>query len=111
MKYIMFICHEPDRLEAAIAEVERDAGGWEKEMADRGIRVAGQPLRPAAEATTVRVREGSALLTDGPFAETKETIAGFDLIDCANLDEAIEVARRHPCATVGSIELRPYWEE
>jgi hypothetical protein len=50
------------------------------------------------------------LLTDGPFAETKEGIAGFDIIECANLDEAIEIASKHPCAAVGSIELRPFCE-
>jgi hypothetical protein len=111
MKYLLLVCHRPEQLDEAIAEVEKDDGRWAKEMTDRGVRRAGQALRPASEATTVRVRDGRPLLTDGPFAETKETIAGFDIIDCADLDEAIEIAVKHPCATVGSIELRPYWEE
>jgi hypothetical protein len=68
-------------------------------------------LRPAEDATTVRVREEEVLLSDGPFAETKEQIAGYDIIECENLDEAIEVASRHPVARFGSIEVRPLWEE
>jgi hypothetical protein len=109
MKYMMFICHEPEQLDEAVASVEKDGGRWLDEMVGRGVRLEGNALRPAGEATTVRVRDGRPLLTDGPFAETKEGIAGFDIIECANLDEAIEIASKHPCATVGSIELRPYW--
>ena len=110
MKYMMFICHEPDRLEEAVAQVEKDGGAWLNEMVGRGVRLEGHALRPPSEATTVRVRGGDQLLTDGPFAESKEAIAGFDIIDCADLDEAIEIATRHPCASVGSIELRPFWQ-
>ena len=58
---------------------------------------------------TVRVRAGKTLVSDGPFAESKEWIAGFDLLDCASLDEAIAIASRHPMARFGSIELRPFW--
>jgi len=68
-------------------------------------------LRPGSDATTVRVREEEVLLSDGPFAETKEQIAGYGIIECENLDEAIEVASRHPVARFGSIEVRPLWEE
>ena len=63
-----------------------------------GPRVLGSVLARPSAATTVRVRDGELLLTDGPFAETKEVIVGFDLLECADLDEAIEVARRHPMA-------------
>ena len=110
MKYMMFICHEPERLEEAAALVEKDDGAWLDEMVGRGIRLDGNALRPPNEATTVRVRGGKPLLTDGPFTESKEAIAGFDIIDCADLDEAIEIATRHPCAAAGSIELRPFWQ-
>jgi hypothetical protein len=110
MKYMMFICHEPERLDEAVAEVEKDGGAWLDEMVGRGVRLDGNALRPPAEATTVRLRGGRPLLTDGPFAESKEAIAGFDIIECADLDEAIEIAARHPCAAVGSIELRPFWQ-
>lgn len=64
-------------------------------------------LAPTSEATTVRVRNGEPLISDGPFAETKEVIVGFDLLDVADLDEAIEVARAHPMARRGRLELRP----
>jgi hypothetical protein len=64
-------------------------------------------LAPTAAATTVRVRGGEVLISDGPFAETKELIVGFDLIECADLDEAIEVASKHPAASYGMIEVRP----
>lgn len=110
-KYIMFIRHTPEQLDEAIAAVEKDGGAWEKEMTERGVRLAGQALRPVSEATTVRVRGGRPMLIDGPYAETKEIIAGFDLIECSGPEEAFEIASRHPCAAVGSIELRPYWEE
>lgn len=80
-------------------------------VADRdaaGQRVLGERLAPPSGATTVRVRGGELLLTDGPFAETKEVIVGFDILECADLDEAIEVARAHPMAYAGRIELRPF---
>ena len=110
MKYMMFICHEPERLGEAVARVEKDGGAWLDEMAGQGVRLDGGALRPPNEATTVRVRGGRQLLTDGPFTESKEAIAGFDIIECADLDEAIEIASKHPCAEVGSIELRPFWQ-
>jgi hypothetical protein len=110
MKYMMFICHAPERLDEAVALVEKDGGAWLDEMAGRGVRLDGNALRPPNEATTVRVRDGRQLLIDGPFAESKEAIAGFDIIECADLDEAIEIATEHPCASVGSIELRPFWQ-
>ncbi len=70
----------------------------------------GERLRPTTDATTVRVRNGETLSTDGPFAETKEQLAGFYLVDCKDLDEAIEVAAKIPGARTGSIEVRPIWE-
>ena len=72
---------------------------------------AGDRLQPASTATTVRIRDGKTLTTDGPFAETREWIGGFDLLDCASLDEAIEVASKHPVARFGKIEVRPFWVE
>jgi len=70
----------------------------------------GARLRPGSEATTVRVREDEVLLSDGPFAESKEQMGGFDIVECADLDDAIEVASRHPVAKFGTIEIRPLWE-
>jgi len=71
----------------------------------------GHELRPLSDARTVRVRGGEVLVDDGPFAETKEQIGGFDILDCASLEEAVEVASRHPVARYGSIDVRPFWEQ
>jgi len=79
---------------------------WCGDMEARGITLMGSPLRPAQEAATVRVSGGEALRTDGPFAETKEVVGGFEVLDCASLDEAIELVSRHPVAEYGCIELR-----
>jgi hypothetical protein len=82
---------------------------WVEEMDRRGVRLTGDRLRPPSDATTVRVRDGEVLVTDGPYAETKEQMGGFDIIECADLDEAIEVAAAHPMARHGMIEVRPFW--
>ena len=79
-------------------------------MIKRGILVGGGVLRPPRETTTVRVRQGEVLVVDGPFAETKEQIAGYSVLECADLAEAIEVSSRHPTVRYGTFELRPYWE-
>jgi hypothetical protein len=84
---------------------------WVQEMDARGVRKFGSRLRPVSDATTVQVRDGEVLLSDGPFAETKEQIGGFDLLECEDLDEAIEVASKHPGAKFGTIEVRPLWED
>ena len=110
MRYLMLVCEtEP---EGEYSEEDYKAGlMWGEEMSRRGVRLEGHRLRPSASATTVRVRDGEVLLTDGPFAETNEQILGFDLLECANLDEAIEVATRHPVARLGSLEVRPLWTD
>jgi hypothetical protein len=87
---------------------ERAIETWDKEMKDRGILVGGGALRSVRETTTVRVRDGGLLVTDGPFTETKEQIAGYSVLECADLDEAIEVSSRHPTAAFGTFELRPF---
>jgi hypothetical protein len=79
-------------------------------METRGIVRGGGGLRPPNHAVTVRVRNGEVLRSDGPFAETKEQMGGFCVIDCVDLDEAIEVAAKHPAAAFGMVELRPIWE-
>jgi hypothetical protein len=81
-----------------------------KDIVDRGIRQSGEALQPTATATTVRVRDGETMTTDGPFAETKEQLGGFYVVDCKDLDEAIEVAARIPDARNGSVEVRPIME-
>jgi hypothetical protein len=106
VKYLMFVCSdtEPDTDQAAMPDIH----DWVAENDATGRRLQGNALAPADSATTVRVRDGELLLTDGPFAETKEVIVGFDLLDCADLDEAIDVAQNHPMARAGRIEIRPF---
>jgi hypothetical protein len=94
-----------------VSEEESLPTAWVQEMDARGVRQLGSRLRPVSDATTVRVRGGEVLLSDGPFAETKEQIGGFDLLECRDLDEAIEVASKHPGAKFGTIEVRPLWED
>jgi hypothetical protein len=77
------------------------------ELREAGKYLGGNPLQPVATASTVRVREGKRLVTDGPFAETKEQLGGYYLIDAADLDEAIAIAAGIPGASCGSIEVRP----
>lgn len=105
MKYMLLICGD----ESAAAHADEGCGGWSEEMLRRGVLQGGAGLRPPADATTVRVRDDKVVLSDGPFAETKEQIGGFCLIECADLDEAIEVAAKHPAAAYGTIEIRPIW--
>ncbi len=108
MRYLMLVCGvEPDREPSE--EDMAPAMAWTTEMTARGVRQSGHRLGPAGSATTVQVRDGEVLLTDGPFAETYEQILGYDLLECANLDEALEVAAEHPVARWGSIEVRPLW--
>lgn len=87
---------------------ERELEAWDEEMDKRGILVGGGRLMAPRATTTLRVRDGELLITDGPFAETKEQIAGYSVLECTDLDQAIEVASRHPTARFGTFELRPY---
>jgi hypothetical protein len=120
MKYLMLVCYDPSRQadeEARQEPAAQDPGDgddgsfpWLDEMTARGIRLDGDRLSPPAEGRTVRVRNGEVLLADGPFAETKEVIVGYDVIECADLDEAVAVAAAHPVAQSGAIEVRPFWK-
>ncbi|MET8909236.1 YciI family protein [Micromonospora sp. NPDC004551] len=109
MKYMMLVCTDtqPDRNPDAAPDIEK----WVAERDANGQRLTGSRFAAPSAATTVRVRDGELLLSDGPFAETKEVIVGFDLLECADLDEAVEVARAHPMAYAGRIELRPLVED
>ncbi len=111
MKYLLMVRGD-DAMKLTPAEEKDLAAGtdsWVKEMDGRGIRRQGDRLRPASETATVRVRDGEVLVADGPFAETKEQIGGFDILECADMAEAVEVASRHPMARFGAIELRQFW--
>jgi hypothetical protein len=114
VRYAMLICADENWV-AGLSESEGQAmlagyGRFMDEMNGRGVLQTGERLRPTSDATTVRVREGETLTTDGPFAETKEQVGGFYLVDCKDLDEAIEIAAKIPAAAHGSIEVRPIWE-
>ncbi|MEQ7127272.1 YciI family protein [Actinopolymorpha sp. B11F2] len=107
MKYMLLISAE-EGLE--VPPEEADATPWVEEMERRGVRLDGDRLRGVSDATSVRVRKDELMVTDGPFAESKEQLAGYDVIECADLDEAIEIASKHPVATFGTVEVRPFWE-
>ena len=111
MRYMLMICDDESEI-LTPAEVAAIPGiqAYVEETARRGVRRGGARLRPSSDATSVRVRGGEVLVSDGPFAETKEQMAGFDLIEVDNLDEAIEIAAKHPAAADGVIEVRPVWE-
>jgi len=83
--------------------------GFTSDIKAKGNHLAGHQLQPIATATTVRVRDGKRLTTDGPFAETREQLGGYYLIEAKNLDEATAIAARIPGAKIGSIEVRPIW--
>ncbi|WP_328535790.1 YciI family protein [Streptomyces sp. NBC_00344] len=110
MKFMLFVCVDRALVERDARErVDQDAPmPWADELDAAGVRLDGDELRPYHDATTVRVRGGEVLLGDGPFAETKEVIAGYDIIECADLDGAIAIAARHPVALGGVIEIRPF---
>jgi hypothetical protein len=110
MQYLLLIYEEPMAAEPSPAEAEamhaeyRAYTGWLRES---GQYVGGEALHPVTAATTVTVRDGKRIVTDGPFAETKEHLAGYYLIESADLDTAIDAAARIPGARMGKIEIRP----
>ena len=110
MRYLVLIySQEPTSPPPAarIAEIGAAYGAYTKMLRDRGAFVDGDELQDTPTATTIRVRDGQPLITDGPFAETKEALGGYYLIEAADLDEAIELAGQCPGANWGSIEVRP----
>jgi hypothetical protein len=111
MKYMLLVYLE----EKALTDAERESCYVESAQLARDLSAGGKylsagPLHPIATATSVRVRNGKRLITDGPFAETREQLGGFYLIDARDLDEAMSIAERIPVAKVGTIEIRPVLE-
>ncbi|HEX9066740.1 MAG TPA: YciI family protein [Streptosporangiaceae bacterium] len=109
MRYLLIHCPAdqiPDHA-ALPPDVTAALDDWIEETTSQGITLDGARLEPAAQARCVRVRDGAVLISDGPFAETKEQVAGYDVIECADLRQAVEVASRHPTARLGAIEIRP----
>ncbi|WP_228010243.1 YciI family protein [Nonomuraea phyllanthi] len=111
VKYVLLLCDD-ERMSPSMEEIAVDPAhrAYAAELERRGASVGGARLRPVAQATTVRVRDGETLISDGPFAETKDFIGGIDIIECADLDDAIAIAARHPYASLGCVEVRPVWE-
>jgi hypothetical protein len=107
MKYLCLVYLEPDKLHAV---PDRECAHCGQGLRERGVLVAAEALEPIDTATTVRVRNGRLLVTDGPFAETKEQLAGFYLVDAHDLNEAIQIASKIPPAREGSVEVRPVRE-
>ncbi|MDQ1478742.1 MAG: hypothetical protein QOE62_3971 [Actinomycetota bacterium] len=114
MRYIMLICGDESAMQAASpAEGEGMTAGYMRfgeEMTKRGVLLGGERLHPTTDATTVQLRNGEVLTSDGPFAETKEQIGGYFVVEAKDLDEAIEIAAKIPGAQTGTIEVRPIWE-
>jgi hypothetical protein len=115
MRYLLMSCTDEEASDALSLE-ERSAVVAEymalaEEMGSRGVLLSGEQLRPTWDATTVRVRDGEVLMADGPFAETKEQMGGYMVVECADVDEAIEVASKLPAARSGTVEVRPIWQQ
>ena len=114
MKYMLLI-HDEEKKWAGLTEQERTRMMGEymeftRQIKESGHYVTGSQLHPATSATSVRVRDGKRLVTDGPFAETREQLGGYYLVEAKDLDEAIALAARVPSAKVGTIEVRPLVE-
>jgi hypothetical protein len=114
MKFLMLVCWDTERMNAQTEPdpsdtQDKESFPWLDDLQARGIWVTGDQLAPPRRAKTVRVRDGKKMITDGPFAETKEVVGGFDLLECGSLDEAVEIAAGHPAARMGTIEVRPLW--
>jgi hypothetical protein len=114
MKYLLLVCWDAENMNAQVepdpADTPEEEGfPWLDDLQARDIWVTGDQVAPPRRGRSVRVRDGKTLVTDGPFAETKEAVGGFDIIECGSLEEAVEIASGHPVAQVGTIEVRPFW--
>jgi hypothetical protein len=108
MRYLLLISADEEIAQEALRDGRFGTfHAWLTDLQRRGVLRAHEGLHPSPTATTVRVRDGEVLLTDGPYIEAKEQIGGLALIDCRDLDEAIEIAAGHPAAHVGQVEIRP----
>jgi hypothetical protein len=108
MQYLMLVCSDGVATPEIAATMQEHTPAWVEEMDSSGARLLGNGLLGPDAAKCVRVRDGQTLVSDGPFAETKEFIAGFDIIEAENLDEAIQIAAKHPVSWYFAIELRPF---
>lgn len=113
MQYLLLIysseAEENSMPESQLQAVMAEYGMFTKGIVDSGAMVGANRLRPTTDATTVKVRDGKALVTDGPFAETREALGGYYLVEAKDLDEATAIAAKIPTAKYGSVEVRPVW--
>lgn len=114
MRYMLLI-YSDEEAEARLSEAEQEAVmgryyAFTEQVRSRGVYQNGDALQPTVTATTVRLRQGKTITTDGPYAETKEQLGGFYILDCQDLDEAIALATKIPAAEEGAIEIRPIME-
>jgi hypothetical protein len=114
MKYLLLVCWNADSMDAQTEPDPSDSRDeetfpWLDDLQARGVWVTGDQLAPPRRARSVRVRDGETMVTDGPFAESKEAVGGFDIIECSSLEEAVAIAAGHPVAQIGTIEVRPLW--
>ena len=113
MRYLLLIYSETPTAEPSAEEIQAEMDAYASftaDIAQSGVLLAGEALEGPDTATSVRVRDGQTMTTDGPFAETKEWLGGYYLVDCKDLDEAIEWAAKIPGARNGTVEVRPVWE-
>jgi hypothetical protein len=108
MRFLMFVCNDTEPVPPSSGGM--DIEEWVAKNDGEGVRLMGDRVQGESAATTVRVRDEETLVTDGPFIETKEVLAGFDVLECRDLAHAVEVAAAHPMARGGVIELRPFWD-
>jgi hypothetical protein len=106
MKVLQLICIERETTDAENAVMRNEVEGWVEDTINRRVNITGKPLAAPDTARTVRVRNGETLVSDGPFADTKEFIGGFDLLSCDTFEEAVGWAAKHPIARFHKIEVR-----
>jgi len=114
MKFLMLVCWDAKKMDAQTEPDPSDTPNaesfpWLDDLQAQGRWITGDQLAPPRRARSVRVRDGKPIVTDGPFVETKEAVGGFDIIECRSLEEAVEIAAKHPVARTGTIEVRPLW--
>ena len=108
MRYVLLISADEEAAAVAMAEGRFDSfRRWLDDLRERGVLEVHAGLHPSPTATTVRVRDDEVLLTDGPFIEGREQVGGFAIVDCQDLDEAIQIAAGHPATAIGQVEIRP----
>jgi len=112
--YLLLVCWDAQDMDGQTEPapgdpIDDESFPWLDDVRARGAWVMGDQVAPPRRARSVRVRGGKTVVTDGPFAETKEAVGGFDIIECGSLEEAVALAAGHPIAGSGTIEVRPFW--